>query len=207
MPEKLIKVLTTILLSVLCLATVTVMFAPALSAISVIGNIFFDIIKENTEEAEKYVKGENNITNALGESYTVKYKETCGFPDHFLKIEISANSTLLTYSTKFKGLGRVPKRVLHLFRKSGTEYYFAGSDNSEFIFAYDTRARRGERLNFDERGYFTGEYAEHILSGNLEIAETLRRNINRDALREKSRKCGYDDTFVLKVYDYGAPRG
>ncbi len=202
MLDKLLRMLTSILLSVLCLTIVTVISAPVLSMFAGIGNIFVEIIKENSEEAKNYVKGENKVTNALGESYTVKYKETSGFPDQGLDIVISSNLTLLKYSTDYDGLTIVPNRILRLFCENDTEYYFVGSEKYDFIFAYDTRARNGKRLNFKQRDALTEEQAERIHSQNLEIAETLRRNITRGDLSEKFRSCGYDNELALKIYDY-----
>ena len=38
-------------------------------------------------EAQNYIKGEKKITNALGESYTVNYREYSGFPDQLMAID------------------------------------------------------------------------------------------------------------------------
>lgn len=106
----------------------------------------------------------------------------------------------------------VPDEIVYLFSENFIEYYYAAGDHSgykgghasiysrpfNFFFSADSIFQKGEDFFLDERPKLT----EYGRSKNLELAEWLRRNITRTELVEKFRACGYDDTFVLKVYDY-----
>lgn len=148
-------------------------------------------------EAQNYVKGEENVTNELGESYTIKYKEYFGFPDMGMTVEISADRPLIKYDLDF-GLDSVPDRVMYLFDDGSLDYYYAG-DKRDFIFVYDRLTQRGDMLRFFEK-----PRTDSMCEDNISLSKTFQRNIKRSELTEKFRVCGYDDTFILKVYDYSS---
>ncbi len=155
------------------------------------------IYHELKEEEKSYAKGENTITNGLGEVYKIKYKEYFGFPDMGMTVEISADHPLIKYDLDF-GLSSVPDRVMYLFGDGSLDYYYAGNEH-DFIFVYDRLTQRGDRLSFFEKPR-TGSMCE----GNISLSQTFQRNIRRSELTEKFRVCGYNDTFILKVYDYSS---
>lgn len=190
------KFLFTILILSLCLCLCGCRLLSALNQIAE------DINSELESEAENLDKGENQITNALGESYIIKYKERMNvITRNDIDIEIIAGHTLIKYSSVYRGATVIPNRVLHLFRNGDTDYYFAGSDY-DFLFAYDNETQCGKELDFDERTDLPDELLEKKREENRELSETLSRNIKRAELVEKFRACGYDDAFILKVYDY-----
>lgn len=155
-------------------------------------------------EAQNYVKGEKNVTNELGESYTIKYEDYFGFPDQLMAVDISNNRRLIRLDCELKH-GFVPNEMVYLFSENSTEYYFAAGnyfgrtrEQFHFIFTADSMFQKGETLFFDERT----DLSESAHNDNSELAETLWHNITRTELMEKFRACGYDDTFILKVYGF-----
>lgn len=155
------------------------------------------VYHERKEEEKSYAKGEKTITNRFGEVYTVKYKEYFGFPDMGMTVEISADRPLIKYDLDF-GLDSVPDRVMYLFSDGLLDYYYAG-DKLDFLFTYNRLTRCGDRLQFFEKPR-TGSMCEN----NISLSQTFQRNIKRSELTKKFRECGYDDTFILKVYDYSS---
>lgn len=153
------------------------------------------IYHELKEEEKTYAKGEKTITNGAGEVYTVKYKEYFGFPDMGMTVEISADRPLIKYDLDF-GLDSVPDRVMYLFGDGSLDYYYAG-DERDFIFVYDRLTQCDDMLSFFEK-----PRTESMCEDNISLSQTFQRNIKRSELTEKFRVCGYDDTFILKVYDY-----
>lgn len=52
-----------------------------------LNEMYEDYTSAMEAEAQNYIKGEKKITNALGESYTVNYREYSGFPDQLMAID------------------------------------------------------------------------------------------------------------------------
>lgn len=170
-----------------------------------------DYIAQCDEEKKSYLKGEKTITNALGESYTVNYREYSGFPDQLMAIDISSDRKLIRLDCEMKN-SLVPDEIVYLFSENLIEYYYAAGDHSgykgvpesqysrpfNFFFTADSIFQKGDDIFFDERPKLTG----YGRNKNSELSQMLRRNITRTELVEKFRACGYDDTFILKVYDY-----
>lgn len=192
------KILFTLLIISLCLCLCGCGF------FSVLNEMHEDYTSTMEAEAQNYVKGEKNVTNALGESYTVKYEEHFGFPDQLMAVDISNNRALIHLDCELKR-GLVPSELVYLFSDNSIEYYYAAGnyfgrtrEQFHFIFTADNLSQKGEELFFDERT----DLSELAHNDNSKLAETLRRNITRTELMEKFRACGYDDTFILKVYDF-----
>lgn len=163
-----------------------------------IGEHAAKVYGELKEEEKSFAKGENTVTNALGEVYIVKYKETHGFPDHGMTVEISSGElTLIKYSLDFER-SCVPERVMFLFREGSVDYYYHYSRNEyDGLFCYDRLTRQGKRLYFYKKPK-TGSACDN----NIELSRTFCRSIKRSELMEKFKVCGYDDTYILAVYDY-----
>ena len=163
-----------------------------------IGEHAAKVYGELKEEEKSFAKGENTVTNALGEVYIVKYKETHGFPDHGMTVEISSGElTLIKYSLDFER-SCVPERVMFLFREGSVDYYYHYSRNEyDGLFCYDRLTRQGKRLYFYKKPK-TGS----ACGNNIELSRTFCRSIKRSELMEKFKVCGYDDTYILAVYDY-----
>ncbi len=186
--------ISTILLLALCFVLMVTFNRCGTKALNVFNEICSDIQTEN----EELTHGENRITNTLDETYTVKYQVFRGFRDMRLKVEISSTFSLLELSLNYKkGLKIVPTQILRLFREGDMEYYFAGSEEYDFIFAYDYTKRCGEQFYFKHQ-----PNSERDREYDLKLAETFRRNITRDSLLEKIRLCGYNSEFLLEIYDY-----
>lgn len=178
---------------------------------SALNEMYEDNTSAMEAEAQNYVKGKKSVTNALGESYTVEYREHNEIPDQLMAIDISSDRKLIRIDCKMKN-SLVPEEIVCLFSENLIEYYYATGDHSgykgghvsklnrpfHFFFTADSIFQDGEKIFFDERR----ELTEIGHKENLEFAKTLRRNITRTKLVEKFRACGYDDTFMLKVYDY-----
>ena len=194
------RILFTLPIMSLCLCLCGCGFFTALN------EMYEDYSSTVESEAQNYVKGEMNLTNELGESYTIKYKEYFGFPDRLMTVDISNNRNLIHLDCELKN-GLIPNEILYLFSENLVEYYYAagnygyywnGDKPFHFIFTADSMIQKGERLYFDERT----DVSEYAHKNNSELSETLRCNITRTELVEKFRACGYDDTFILKVYDF-----
>lgn len=161
-----------------------------------IGEHITKVYGELKEEEKSFAKGKNTVTNALGEVYTVKYRETHGFPDHGMRVEISSGElTLIKYSLDFER-SCVPERILFLFREGSVDYYYAGN-MYDGLFSYDRLTRKGKRLYFYKK-----PKSGSACDNNMELSRTFQRNIKRSELTEKFKLCGYDDTYILAVYDY-----
>ncbi len=192
------KIIFTLLIFSLCLCLCGCGFFTAV-------NEMYDEYSSTMEsEAQNYVKGEKNVTNALGESYTIKYEEHFGFPDQLMTVDISNDRKLIRLDCELKH-GLVPDEIVYLFSENSIEYFYvAGNyfrhtrEQFHFIFTADSSTQKGEELFFDEHA----DLSELSHQNNSALAETLSRNITRTELAEKFRACGYDASFVLKVYDY-----
>lgn len=215
MKERLCIILAKMALSIVvlfvCLGLFGYIAKGVLRVANGIAKVANDYIDQCAEEEKSYQKGEKTITNTLGESYTINYREYTGFPDQLMAIDISNDRKLIHLDCEMKN-SLVPDEIVYLFSDNFIEYYYAAGDHSEykgkhesqysrpfnFFFAANSIFEKGDDIFFDERPKLT----EYSYNKNLELAQMLRRNITRTELVEKFHACGYDDTFVLKVYDY-----
>lgn len=215
MKERLCIMLVKTTLSIVFLFLCFGLFGCVAKGIARVANGFVKVanyfVDQLAEEEKSYQKGEKTITNALGENYTINYREYFGFPDQLMAIDISSDRKLIRLDCEMKN-SLVPDEIVYLFSDNFIEYYYASGDHSgykgehesqynrpfKFFFAANSIFQKGDDIFFDERPKLT-EYGH---SKNLELAQKLHRNITRTELVEKFRACGYDDTFVLKVYDY-----
>lgn len=178
---------------------------------------FFTVLNEMNEdytsameaETANRIEGEKEITNKLGERYRIKYKEQINnIQPNRLELEIISDDILLKYSIeKSKSDYNIPEHVLRLFHDGNTDYYLAMSGDEDILFTYNLNKHYGSMINYHDyeewkKRNCSDEVLKNICHENIELAEIFRCNITRTDLIEKFRACGYDDSFILKVYDF-----
>ena len=117
--------------------------------------------------------GTQEVSNFLGENYTVKYEVKSGLHHDGLSVSVFSGDIMIAqYSGRSDRLA-VPEKIVKLDEDC---YYFSG-DKDEGILVGGS-----------------------LVSGD-ELSETLRANITRGELAEKLESCGYSAENMLKCYD------
>lgn len=175
-------------------------------------------VTESFLESPDYPVVTYEIKNAVDGVYNVAWQNSTGFPDTKLNVEIKkGDKVIYKYGCDDKGNKSRPEKVVHLFEYDGGDVYYIqnntpspyGSNVSEplcFV-VYD-----GENVpdfmdnnnsicinNIDNSGIGNSE----SWSKKFESAsEFLRENITEQEIADIFDKCGYDNTYILEIYNY-----
>lgn len=129
--------------------------------------------KVSPELNEIIDEGTREVSNSLGENYTVKYEVKYGLHHDGLRVSIFSDNFMIAHYSGRSDKLTVPEKIVKL---SESCYYFSGDTDEGVI--------DGGALVSDDK-----------------ISETLRNKITRKELAEKLGSCGYSAENILKSYD------
>lgn len=137
------------------------------------------------------------ITNNLGEQYSVEYEERNGFPSQQMKINIfKSEERIISYGSKFDK-NYIPKKILYLFTDNDYDYYYIANNYNDNIVKYNKTSFELYNPVVINVDYPEMKYVDrHIL-----LSETMQKNIDRQELIDKFQACEYDDKYILELYD------
>ena len=150
--------------------------------------------------AADYESGSIEVTNSLGEKYTVEYNETGGFPSHGMTVKIyRAGFVINNFSTKF-AYSNIPNQIVYLFSDGRKDYYYAAGN-----YRYDSGKANHFWAKIVVHDIWGNERSEISLDPSSEMcvsfSKKLRKKINRNVLIKRFEKCGFDSEKILSVYD------
>lgn len=147
-------------------------------------------------EKKKY-----DIENAVDGKYTVVYTQTSAIPDDRLDIKIKKDDDIIfTFQTDAKGQYKLPEKVAYLFDHDGEKVYYVQNYPQE-----SSGVKESEPFCWLSLCSDNGCISVDINSEHEELRKTsefLRENITEQEISDIFSKCGYDDTYILDIYEY-----
>lgn len=155
-------------------------------------------------ETKEYEHGTSIVTNSLGETYTIEYTESFGFPSQSMTIQIyQTDELIIEYSSKYEQRF-IPNQVVHLFKDDEINYYYVAANYNfldplykesvdylgDFIVLHSDKNYNKTRITLD----ITDE-------SNKSLSKILRDNIERTDLIKKFDECGFNSKNIIDVYD------
>lgn len=174
-----------------------------------------DGIIYNTIEKKKY-----DIENAVDGKYTVVYTETPALPDDLLDIKIKKDDDVIfTFGTDVKGQYKLPEKVAYLFNYDGEKIYYVQNYTRESVgmtkykpFCWLSCSNEKRCFDFNNNPkHVAMDYVSINISDSdseyeqeelVYISEFLQENITEQEIVDIFDKCGYDDTYILEIYNY-----
>ncbi|MDE7364091.1 MAG: hypothetical protein K2N27_04275 [Ruminococcus sp.] len=158
------------------------------------------------------------IENAVDGVYNVAWQNSTGFPDTKLNVEIKkGDKVIYKHGCDDKGNESRPEKVVHLFEYDGGDIYYVQNNTPS---PYGSNVSKplcfvvcdGENVpdfmdnnnsicinNIDNSGIRNPE----LWSKKFESASKfLRKNITEQEIADIFDKCGYDNTYILEIYNY-----
>lgn len=164
-------------------------------------SFYADLKKQEESEAMNYESGSSDVTNSLGETYTVKYAETDGFPSHRMYVKIYRSGLLISdFRVEFEH-HNIPNQIMYLFNDSGKDYYYAAA-YYKFIDAYNESSESlWDFIIIVEDNGNSRIDLNPTSTSSRSLSKTLHSNLERDYLINRFNECGYDSKNILSVYD------
>lgn len=158
-----------------------------------------EISNSNCESVSSNTKYKIGITNDLGEQYIVEYEKYNGFPNKRMKIKIfESEKLIISYWSEFND-NYIPNEILYLFTENNCEYYFVADTVNDFVvlFGNEIFESHGNQL------FINVDYSEiKSTSDYLTLSQKIRDNVNKEELVDKFKTCNYDDSNIVKLYDF-----
>lgn len=118
-------------------------------------------------------EGAQEVSNSLGENYTVEYEVRSGLHHDGLRVSVFSDDLMIAHYSGRAGKLDVPERIVRL----GENCYYLSGDEDEGVFI-------GGALVPDDK-----------------LSEALNEKMTREELAEKLQSCGYPAENMLKCYD------
>lgn len=161
-------------------------------------------------EKKKY-----NIENAVDGIYNVVYTQTSAIPDDLLNINVKKdNDIIFKFRTDAKGQYRLPEKIAYLFDYDGEKVYYVQNYTQEpfgmtefepLCWLSCSNEKRCFEFNNNPAAYYVSinvndsEYQQENL---IYISEFLKKNITEQEITDIFDRCGYDDKYILDIYNY-----
>lgn len=173
---------------------------------------------ESFFESTDYPVVTYEIENSVDGVYNVTWQNSTGFPDTILNVEVKKDDKVIyKYVCDEKGNQSRPEKVVHLFEYDGGDVYYiqnntpspygSGVSKPLCFVVYDSEnvpdfMDNNNSIcinNIDNSGIGNPE----LWSKTFESAsEFLRENITEQEIVDIFDKYGYDNTYILKIYNY-----
>lgn len=178
------------------------------------------VVESFLEENESFFESPDypvvtyEIENAVDGVYNVTWQNSTGFPDTILNVEVKkGDKVIYKYSCDEKGNESRPEKVVHLFEyDDGNVYYvqnYASLLQNGTVSDYLTKIVYDGKnvpdfMDYDNWvsiniGNYNSEYRQEQLR---KTSKFLRENITEQEIADIFDKCGYDDTYILEIYNY-----
>lgn len=172
-----------------------VLFCIYLCGCSTLVKLYADQRSEDTD----YESGSIEVTNSLGEKYTVDYYETGGFPTRRMTVKIYQTNVLISNSSVKFELCYIPNQILYLFTDGGKDYYYIAGN-----YYYDSNKTKVFWANIVTRDFWGNDTSISLDPSSercVSLSKTLRKNIKRDELIKMFDKCEFNYDKIISVYD------
>lgn len=178
---------------------------------------------DNSTSHDYIEKKKYDIENAVDGKYTVIYTQTSAIPDDLLNIEIKKDDDVIfKFGTDAKGQYKLPEKVAYLFNYDGGDVYYVqnhtgllmnGTEYDPLCFVVCDGENVPDFMDNDNSICINN--IDNSFTGNPEswskkfesASEFLRENITEQEITDIFDKCGYDDKYILEVYNYEVPDG
>jgi len=194
---------------------------------------FLEAIESFLEESPDYPGVTYEIENG---KYTVVYQLRTGFPDTNVDVEVKkSDDVIYKYSSEWNGTTSIPEdtsswnkctslpeKIVHVFDYDDGDVYYVQNNTGLLMNGtpYDPICEivyDGENVPdfMNSNNSICINNIDNSFIGNPEswskkfecASEFLRENITEQEITDIFDKCGYDDKYILEVYNYEVPDG
>ena len=175
----------------------------------------------NSDISHDYIeKKKYDIENAVDGRYTVIYTQTSAIPDDLLDIKVKKDDDVVfTFRTDAKGQYQLPEKVAYLFDYDGEKIYYVQNYTRESVGMTEYEPFCWLSCSNEKRCFDFNNNPKHVamdyVSINISdsdseykqeelvyVSEFLQGNITEQEIVDIFDKCGYDDTYILEIYNY-----